>query len=70
MYKIDHHYPGSNNNPVVAILYGDVSNWKSDAHSFNKVLRNLAHDGKINYIFRHYIMVRNNLQLNVGDQAK
>ncbi|XP_072034648.1 UDP-glucose:glycoprotein glucosyltransferase 1-like [Amphiura filiformis] len=56
MYKVDHHYPGSNNNPIVAILYGDVSKWKTDSHSFHKVLMHLARDGKINYVLRHYIM--------------
>ena len=57
IYKVDHHYPGSSNNPVAVILYGDVSNWDTYVHSFHKVLKKLAKEGEINYILRHYIKV-------------
>ena len=55
MYKVDHHYPGSSNNPVAAILYGDISKWDSNVHTFHEELKRLAMKGDVNYILRHYV---------------
>ncbi|XP_018331345.1 UDP-glucose:glycoprotein glucosyltransferase isoform X2 [Agrilus planipennis] len=63
-YRIDHHYPGSENKSVLAILYGELGT--KAFPPFHEKLKNLALDGKIDYILRHYIEKRADKQLRLS----
>ncbi|KAJ8030685.1 UDP-glucose:glycoprotein glucosyltransferase 1 [Holothuria leucospilota] len=55
IYKLDHKYPGGTADAPVVILYGRIDDWSSKIYSFHRVLKALADNGQIQYIFRHYI---------------
>ncbi|CAB3984374.1 UDP-glucose:glyco glucosyltransferase 1-like [Paramuricea clavata] len=52
-YTFDHVYPSSHNNPVTAILYGEVGT--ATFGVFHEKLKELARSGKIRYLLRHYV---------------
>lgn len=55
VYSFDHIYPGSENNTVPTILYGELGS--KNAQIFHEYLKKQTATGKISYIFRHYIRV-------------
>lgn len=55
-FRLDHHYPGSENKTVVAILYGELGT--SEFTEFHNLLKSLAVNGKIDYVLRHYVKER------------
>lgn len=62
IFNFDHVYPGSENNSVAVVLYGELG---SDNFSrFHKVLKKKAEIGEIKYILRHYLKVSQILFLN------
>ena len=56
MIKSDHHYPGSEGNPLTVILYAELG--KAAFRDWHVDLRELANKGEVDYILRHYIKVQ------------
>ena len=54
-YTFDHVYPSSDNNPVTALLYGELGTEIFGV--FHEKLEELARAGKIRYLLRHYVQV-------------
>lgn len=54
-YLLDHQYPGSDNNTVTAILYGELGS--KDFKSKHEILASYADRGVINYIIRWNVKV-------------
>lgn len=54
IYSFDHVYPGSENNSIVAVLYGELGS--AEFQSFHEYLKSVAATG-IKYIARHYVKV-------------
>nr|XP_054771675.1 UDP-glucose:glycoprotein glucosyltransferase 1-like [Lytechinus pictus] len=54
IFKVDHEYKRSSNGSVVAVLYGDISDYTSNVAEFHKALASKAASGDIQYVFRHY----------------
>ena len=57
-YTFDHVYPSSHNNPVTAVLYGQLGT--ESFQEFHEKLQELASLGKIRYVLRHYVSVGRN----------
>lgn len=55
IFNVDHHYPGSENRSLVAILYGEIGS--PNFKAFHSVLKEHAIEGKIDYILRHNVEV-------------
>lgn len=54
-FEFDHHYPKSENNSIAVVLYGKIGSgsfWR-----FHQQLVNLAENGLVHYVLRHYIEV-------------
>lgn len=54
-FEFDHHYPKSENNSIAVVLYGKIGSgslWR-----FHQQLVNLAENGQVHYVLRHYIEV-------------
>uniref|UniRef100_A0A1Y1LFV4 UDP-glucose:glycoprotein glucosyltransferase n=1 Tax=Photinus pyralis TaxID=7054 RepID=A0A1Y1LFV4_PHOPY len=64
VYHIDTHYPGSENRNIVAALYGELGT--KQFAQFHAVLKELAIDRKIDYIFRHFVRNREDRQLRLS----
>lgn len=56
-FEFDHHYPKSENNSVAVVLYGKIGS--QSFWSFHQQLEQLAENGNIHYILRHYLQVDN-----------
>lgn len=54
IYSFDHVYPGSDNNSIVTVLYGELGT--ADFQSFHEYLKSVAPKG-VKYIARHYVKV-------------
>ena len=54
-FDFDHHYPSSESNPVVVVLYGQIGT--PAFHRFHKELCILAKNSQVHYILRHFIKV-------------
>lgn len=54
-YKVDHHYPGSENRSHVVVLYGELGT--SEFSEMHHILRNYAQKGAVDYVLRHYVKV-------------
>ncbi|XP_028405524.1 UDP-glucose:glycoprotein glucosyltransferase 1-like isoform X2 [Dendronephthya gigantea] len=52
-FTFDHVYPSSGNNPVTAILYGELGT--KIFGQFHEKLQELVQEGKIRYLLRHYV---------------
>lgn len=63
-FRVDHHYPGSENRSVVVILYGEIGT--PEFSQFHKVLKNQAVEGKIDYVLRHFVKERPNRRLRLS----
>lgn len=55
MYKVDTHFPGSENRSLAVILYGEIG--RKDFATFHTVLKEYAQNGKIDYVIRHFVKV-------------
>lgn len=55
-YRVDHHYPGSENRSLAVVLYGELGS--PEFAQFHTVLKQHAVDGRIDYIVRHYVKVK------------
>ncbi|KAF5269322.1 hypothetical protein FQR65_LT02624 [Abscondita terminalis] len=64
IYNVDTHYPGSENRSIIVALYGELGT--KDFAEFHEVLKQLAVDGEIDYILRHYIKNREDKQLRLS----
>ncbi|KAK5645916.1 hypothetical protein RI129_004380 [Pyrocoelia pectoralis] len=64
IYNIDTHYPGSENRSVVVALYGELGT--KQFAKFHNVLKQLAVDGEIDYVFRHFAKNREDRQLRLS----
>lgn len=54
IYSFDHVYPGSENNSVVAVLYGEIGS--AEFHKFHDQLKGAVSKG-VKYIARHFVKV-------------
>ncbi|KAG8311333.1 UDP-glucose:glycoprotein glucosyltransferase 1 [Homalodisca vitripennis] len=63
-YRLDHHYPGSENKSVVAVLYGEIGT--PEFAEFHKRLRQLATLEPVDYVLRHFVKERPNRKLRLS----
>lgn len=54
-FGVDHHYPGSQNNSLTVVLYGELGT--REFAEFHQVLKTYAVKGAIDYVLRHYVKV-------------
>lgn len=54
IYSFDHVYPGSENNSIVAVLYGEIGS--AEFYKFHELLKADVARG-VKYIARHYVKV-------------
>lgn len=66
IFSFDHVYPGSENNTVSVVLYGEIGT-KNFAH-FHKILKKQAENSVIKYVFRHYLKVNKFFFFNINNQ--
>ncbi len=55
MIGLDHHYPGSNDSPIVVILYAEIGT--AAFSQWHAVLQKKAEQGDLDYVLRHYVHV-------------
>lgn len=55
VYSFDHIYPGSENNTITAILYGEIGS--KSIKPFHEYLSKQAESGLVKYISRHFVRV-------------
>ena len=55
MIGLDHHYPGSNDAPIVVILYAEIGT--AAFSQWHEVLQKRAEQGNVDYVLRHYVHV-------------
>lgn len=60
IYSFDHIYPGSENNTITVILYGEIGS--KEFKQFHEYLIKQAESGLVKYVSRHFLKVRNNNQ--------
>ena len=65
--KNDHLYPGSKDRDVVVILYAEIGT--ADFVEWHRLLRDLADNGEITYILRHFVQVGRTKVLPVLDSC-
>uniref|UniRef100_A0A1B6BXN7 UDP-glucose:glycoprotein glucosyltransferase n=1 Tax=Clastoptera arizonana TaxID=38151 RepID=A0A1B6BXN7_9HEMI len=63
-FRVDHHYLGSENRTLVAILYGELGT--RSFSDFHEELKGFANKGKIDYVIRHYIKDRPNRKVRLS----
>ncbi|XP_054270383.1 UDP-glucose:glycoprotein glucosyltransferase-like isoform X1 [Macrosteles quadrilineatus] len=63
-FRLDHHYPGSENKSLVAILYGEIGT--PEFAQFHKRLRQLATLQPVDYVLRHFVKERPNKKLRLS----
>ncbi|XP_071839309.1 UDP-glucose:glycoprotein glucosyltransferase 1-like isoform X2 [Apostichopus japonicus] len=66
IFKLDHKYPSNTEGVPVVILYGRLDDWSSDVFRFHKALKTHADNGRIQYIFRHYIFKTSNRKVRLS----
>lgn len=64
LYNFDHIFPGSENNDVVAILYGETG--EKEFNSFHKILKQEVTNGKVKYVTRHFIRNRSTTKVRLS----
>ncbi|XP_050087540.1 UDP-glucose:glycoprotein glucosyltransferase [Anopheles aquasalis] len=52
-FAIDHIYPGSENNTLTVVLYGEIGT--PEFKQFHQVIRPVADRGTVRYVLRHYV---------------
>ena len=55
IYSFDHVFPGTENNTLVVVLYGELGT--KEYQAFHDILKKATENGKIKYVARHYIRV-------------
>lgn len=55
IYSFDHIYPGSENNTITVILYGEIGS--KDFKQYHEYLSKQAESGLIKYVSRHFVRV-------------
>ncbi|PSN48119.1 UDP-glucose:glycoprotein glucosyltransferase [Blattella germanica] len=63
-FGLDHHYPGSQNNSLTVILYGEMGT--PEFAEFHQILKTYAVKGDIDYVLRHYIKERPNKRVRLS----
>lgn len=63
-FGLDHHYPGSQNNTLTVVLYGELGT--QEFAEFHQVLKTYAVKGDIDYVLRHYIKERPNRRVRLS----
>ncbi|KAK7864404.1 hypothetical protein R5R35_000446 [Gryllus longicercus] len=63
-FGIDHHYPGSQNDSLVVVLYGELGTPEFTA--FHHVLKPKASLGELDYVVRHYVKERPNKRVRLS----
>ncbi|XP_071491189.1 UDP-glucose:glycoprotein glucosyltransferase 1-like [Diadema antillarum] len=66
IYSADHQYKRSGNSSVVVILYGDLTNQRSNLRDFHKTLSQKAEEGSIQYVYRHFQQVPSDTQVRLS----
>ncbi|XP_063224607.1 UDP-glucose:glycoprotein glucosyltransferase isoform X2 [Bacillus rossius redtenbacheri] len=56
LFAVDHHFPGSRNCSVVAVLYGELGT--PEFSRLHSALKELASAGSMHYVVRHYVRER------------
>jgi UDP-glucose:glycoprotein glucosyltransferase len=64
LYSFDHIYPGTENNAVVNVLYGEIGS--KEFNEFHKVLKTEVQKGLIKYVTRHYIKERSSIKVRLS----
>ncbi|KAJ8978903.1 hypothetical protein NQ317_008882, partial [Molorchus minor] len=64
LFRADHYYPGSANRTVPVVLYGELGT--KSFLEYHKVLKQLAVEGDITYIIRHYVKNKSNKRLRLS----
>jgi len=64
VYRVDHHYPGSENLSSVAILYGELGS--PDLVPLHKVLETAAKAKVVDYILRAFVKERPNQRVRLS----
>lgn len=62
LFKGDHRYPSSNPESPVVIFYSEIGH--EEFSNIHYQLKSKSKEGKINYVFRHYISVSIDLFYN------
>lgn len=60
IYSFDHIYPGTENNTITVILYGEIGS--KDFKQFHKYLVKQTESGLVKYVSRHFVRVSYGLQ--------
>lgn len=55
IYSFDHIYPGTENNTITVILYGEIGS--KDFKQFHKYLVKQTESGLVKYVSRHFVRV-------------
>nr|XP_018911723.1 PREDICTED: UDP-glucose:glycoprotein glucosyltransferase [Bemisia tabaci] len=55
-FRVDHHYPGSENRSITAVLYGELGT--PEFTDFHAILKSEAELGRIDYVIRHHVRER------------
>ncbi|XP_003800394.1 UDP-glucose:glycoprotein glucosyltransferase 1 [Otolemur garnettii] len=63
LFKGDHRYPSSNPESPVVIFYSEIG--YEEFANFHRQLVSKSNAGKINYVFRHYVSVRTEVNTTV-----
>ncbi|KAJ4438070.1 hypothetical protein ANN_14009 [Periplaneta americana] len=63
-FGLDHHYPGSQNNSITVVLYGELGT--PEFAEFHYILKTYAVKGDIDYVLRHYIKERPNKRVRLS----
>lgn len=64
LYNFDHIYPGSENNALVAVLYGEAGS--NEYNEFHRCLKDEVQNGKIKYITRHFTRHRSQTKVRLS----
>lgn len=54
-FRVDHHYPGSENRSLTVVLYGELGT--PEFADFHNILKEQAVEGHIDYVVRHFVRV-------------
>ncbi|XP_069668834.1 UDP-glucose:glycoprotein glucosyltransferase isoform X2 [Periplaneta americana] len=63
-FGLDHHYPGSQNNSITVVLYGELGT--PEFAEFHHILKTYAVKGDIDYVLRHYVKERPNKRVRLS----
>lgn len=64
LYNFDHIYPGSENNELITMLYGEAGS--KAYNNFHRVLKDEVQNGAIKYITRHFTRNRSNTKVRLS----